>query len=360
MRLSMPARFRHVAVAAAFVVPTLLTAQGVTVQSTSDTRFFGALGGVMSMAARMGGASMSNVPSTTYLSGHRMRTDDERSSSIVDVDAGRFTTIDHKAKSYSTMTFEEMAAMLEKAQQDAKAQMAKSKAKQAQDPNASKDEVDVQYKVAVDRPGQHEKIAGFDAEHVFITITLEGTAKPEGEQAQAVGTMVVLLDQWMSKDAPQIEAMKEFQQAFAAKAGQAFQQQAAGLQAAFASDPRLKDGMAAAAKELQKVPGIALRSTTYMTLVPPDKTFDRSLVLSASAAEAAKPAEKKSGGLRGMMNAVKAAAAEQEAKSNRGPQEASQSTLMSVTSQVQSIKTGAVPAGVFEVPPAGYKEVKRK
>ena len=63
------------------------------------------------------------------------------------------------------------------------------------------------------------------------------------------------------------------------KAGDAYRAQASGLQAVFASDTRIKDGFDAAAKELAKMQGIALSSTTYVTLVPANMTFDRNLAL---------------------------------------------------------------------------------
>src|SRR5213079_2181340 len=115
-----------------------------------------------------------------------------------------------------------MQQAAQSAQQNAQRGHAEQAKAQAKDPNAPKGEVNVKYKVAVDRPGQHENISGYDAERVFLTVTLEGEATPEGEKTQQVGSMVFLLDQWIAKDAPQIAAMKEFQRAYAAKAGDAF------------------------------------------------------------------------------------------------------------------------------------------
>jgi hypothetical protein len=137
------------------------------------------------------------------------------------------------------------------------------------------------------------------------------------------------------------------------------------LQAAFASDPRIKDGFTAAAKELAKVPGISLRSVTYVALVPAGMTFDRNLVLgdasaqAAADAAAAKDDKPKQGGFRGMFGALKAAAedANKKADKNGGSAPAQQATLMSVTTQVTNITTGGVPAGTFDIP-AGFREIK--
>jgi hypothetical protein len=180
-----------------------------------------------------------------------------------------------------------------------------------------------------------------------------------------VGSMVFLLDQWISKSAPQMTAYSDFYKTYAQKMGREFRANAAGLQAAFATDPRLKEGMEAAQRELQKMSGISLRSTTYVVLVPANMPFDRKLALgSVSTTQAggdATPAEKPKGRFSGLMGAVKAAA-EDAAKNDNGkkePAEAKQSTLMTLKDEVKSISTGPVSPDVF-APPMGYKEVKAK
>lgn len=344
----------------AIALPSTLRSQGVTVQSVADVRLTGALGAAANIAAKIGGGSLHDIATTTYVSGHRMRTETSVSGSIIDADAGRITSIDHKEKSYTSMTFAEMAAAMQQASESARQSAAKEKAK-AKDPKATEDEIKVNYKVAVDRTGERAKIAGFDAERVFVTITLEGEATKEGKKDEPVGSMVFLIDQWLSKDAPQIAAMTEFQRAYAQKAGQEFRAQAQGLQTAMAGDPRMKDGFAAAQKELAKLNGIALRSHTHVVLVPVDVAFNRSMTLAdGSAAATAKKEEKPSGGgLRGMMGAIKAAAEDankqEQANKNAPPK---QSTIMTVTDEVKSITRGSVSEEMF-APPAGYREAKR-
>ncbi|HTE46537.1 MAG TPA: hypothetical protein VK636_14895 [Gemmatimonadaceae bacterium] len=359
--------FTRAVLIAASALPTALVAQGVTVQSNADVRLYGALGTIAGFAARMGGGNMHDIQSTTVVAGHKLRTESVNSATIIDADAGRLTHIDQKQKTYTTMTFAEMAAAMEQAKQSAQQNAQKAKAEQAKDPKAPKGDMDVKYKVAVDRPGQHEKVAGYDAERVFITVTLEGEAKPEGEKAEQVGSMVFLLDQWMSKDAPQIAALQEFQRAYATKVGQTFRPQLDGMQAAMSSDPRIKEGFGAAAKELAKVPGVSLRSMTYVALVPAGQAFDRQMVLNdvgaaAKADSAAKKDDKpKAGGFRGLMGAIKSAAEDankqQPADKNAQGAPPKQATLMSVKDEITSITPGAVAADAFDVP-AGYREIK--
>ena len=353
----------------ALTLPSVTRAQGVTVQSVADIRLAGALGVAANIAAKFGGGSMHDIASTTYVSGHRMRSESATTGSIIDADAGRITTIDHKQKSYTSMTFAEMSAAMKEAAQSAKESSAKEKAKdKGKDSQTADDSVKLSYKVAVDRPGQREKVSGYDAERVFITVTIEAQVAADGKKDQSVGNLVFLLDQWISKDAPQIAALREFQRAYAQKMGQEFRTQVQGLQSVFANDPRMKNGFEAAAKELAKVPGISLKSATYVSLLPVDMEYNRALTLGDDATLAAKETAAKKdekpqgGGFRGMMGAMKAAAenaAKQSDKQSSKSAPPKQSLLMTVTDEVKSITRGAVPADMF-APPADYKEVKRQ
>ena len=361
---------RHALIIAATTLPSVLSGQGLTVQSVVDVRFQGALGAIVRVAARFGGASMHDVATTTYLQGHRMRTETSADGMIIDLDGERVTNIDHKQKSFSSMTFAEMSAAIQQATQKGEQERAKNTKtpKDArQEPAKSKDSVSVKYKVAVDRTGQREKVAGYDAERVFITLTMEAEATPEGGSTEQAGSMVFLIDQWISKSAPQIAAYSEFYRAYSQKVGREFRTQAQGLQSAFTADPRIKQGFEAAAKELQKVQGIALRSTTHVVVLPPGMALDRQLALGEATAaaakeEGAKKEEKPKGGLRGLMGAVKAAAADagkQSEDNSKKSAPATQSTLLVLFDEVKSISTGAVPEDVFAAP-AGYREVKRQ
>ena len=359
--------FRSAVLLVAITLPGVARGQGVIVQSVSDVRLSGALGVAANMAARLGGGNLHDIAATTSVSGHRMRTESSATGLIIDADAGRITTIDHKQKSYTSMTFAEMAAAMQQATQSAKQSSSAERAKEkTRDPQAAEDSVKFKYKVAVDRPGQREKVSGYDVERVFVTVTIEAEVSSEGKKDEAVGNMVFLVDQWLSKDAPQIAALREFQRAYMQKAGQEFRSQAQGLQSVFANDPRMKNGFEAAAKELARVPGIALKSATYVSLVPVGLEYDRQLTLgdgaTAAKESAAKKDEKPSGGrLRGMMGAMRAAA-ENASKQSEKPSDTSapprQTLLMTVVDEVKSITQGNVPAATF-APPAEYKEIRR-
>lgn len=368
--------FSRTALLLAAAFPISLRGQGLTIQSIADVRLFGALGTVASIAGRFGGGgNMHDLATTKYLTRTKLRTESGTMGTIIDLDAERLISIDNKEKTFSSVTFAEMAEAMRQAQEQAKQQMQQQKAERAKADEARaekgkarepNDSIKLSYKVSVDRPGERAKIAGYDAERMFMTITIEAEAKKEGGDTEKVGDLVLLLDQWISKDAPQGAAFKEFQKAYAQKAGRAFQAQAQGLQSVFASDPRIKEGMEAAAKEMQKVEGIPLRSMTYVALVPPGLTFDRQLVLEDAKVAAAKDDKSgkeekpKGGGFKGLMGKIKSAAEESNKPKAEEDKSAppKQATLMSIKDEVQSITTG-VPADIF-TPPAGYREVKMR
>ena len=367
----MKSLIRSLPLALTLLGPTGLWGQGLTVESVVDTRFEGVLASAMGLASRMTGTSLRNIATTTYLQGRRMRIDSALSGSVFDLDAERVIQIDHKQKTYTSATFAEMRETFERARASAEQARAKEQAKKGPAAEEKKGDIKVKYRVAVDRPGQRERVAGYDTERVLVTITLEAEATPEGQRTEQVGSMVLLLDQWISNNAPQGPAFTEFYRLFSEKLGREFRSQVQGLQAAFALYPSLADGFEAAAREMQKISGIPLRSAMHAVLLPPNLTFDRQLALDRATASAAatpagpaEPAEKqKSGGFGGFMKKLKTVAIEAGKQMDKSGQSAGasappqQSTLVVMTDEVKNISTGAVPAAMF-APPDTYREVR--
>ena len=344
----------------AFVaMPVSLVAQGVTVQSVDNVHFYGALGTLVNVAARLGGGGVHDITSTTYLSGHKLRRESENDATIIDLDAGRIMSVDNAKKTYTSTTFEQMGAAMQAAVAQASQERAQQKVQQQSKATTSdaKGEVEFRPSVSVDRTGEHEKIAGYDAQRSFLTITIEATAKPENGQAEQAGSMVFLVDEWKSQDAPQATQMAEFQRAYAQRMGQAFRAPMQSLQAAFQQDERIKVGFESAAKEMQKVPGVPLRTVTYVAVVPPGMQFDRGLVLSDGASAPQANEKKQGGGFKGLMGRVKAAAeAANKPDTAHTAKQPKQTTLLTVKNEVTSISVGGVPSDKFEAP-AGYQQV---
>ena len=145
---------------ASVLVPSMLSAQGVVVQSTTDTHLMGGLGTIANIAARMGGGSMRDNHLTTTISGHKLKTESGNTATIIDADAGTFTTIDNKQKTYTTMTFADMAAAMQQARQNMANQMNNAPDAHAANPNAQKGSMDMKYSVKVDPTTERQQVAG--------------------------------------------------------------------------------------------------------------------------------------------------------------------------------------------------------
>ncbi len=336
----------------AVALPAGVAGQSVTYHSSTEFHMAGALGALISRAARSGAGG----GVTTYIAGHRMRTDSRDHSTIIDVDAGRIISIDKDRKAYSSMTFEQFAEVMRQAQDSMKAAMARQPAQQKYAASSSKphDDIEWDYQVSTATTDEHQRIAGYDAQRQFITMTVTARDKTQPDS----GSLVVLMDIWTSQDAPNGAAVREFQRAYAAKARETFEPEARNFGSMMAINPRFKAALEEAGKELHKVHGTQLRTTTYLVGVPENVKFDRNLVLSGapSPQQSAQSADagSKPSGLKGLFGKMKAAAeqAEQSQQNQKASKPAEQGTILWFTNEVDDIKP-SVPADAFSIP-AGY------
>jgi hypothetical protein len=225
---------------------------------------------------------------------------------------------------------------------------------------AEKPDVEMKYSAKVDVTGEQQKIAGHNAKRMLLTVAMDAAARPEDQkEMQQAGSLVILVDMWNAEDVPHARAMKAFQEAYARKAAREFGSEARGMESLSAAYPGIKEAMEAASKAMKKVPGISVRTVTYIVLVPPDKKFDRELALAGGKAEGEKASEKKPGGLGGALSGMLGQKKKSDAAPDGGEQQAEtkQSTIMAVTSELRDVQAGGVPADAFTIP-AGYKERK--
>ncbi len=357
--------------AVAVVLPGTLAGQSATYRTHAEFHMPGMLGSLISHAAGSGGGG----GETTYIDSRHMRTDNGSHSTIIDLDGSRILSIDRDKKVYSSMTFQQFADVLRQAEARGKAQMAQAQQQQHQQQYTAAqgkphDDIEWDYQISGESTGEHQKISGYDAQRQFVTITMTARDKTQPDS----GSLVILMDLWTSSDAPIDAARRAFTTAYAARARTTFEQPARDMGAMLAVNPRLAAAMKEAGKQLEKVHGTKLRTTTYIVGVPDNVKFDRALVLSggggsssgggpslgqAAQGAAVNGAASSAGhghGLFGKIKAAAAAAAQAKTSSSQQNQAASkpnqQATLLWFTSELQDIQTG-VPPGTFAVP-AGY------
>jgi hypothetical protein len=337
-----PFRSAALLCAVSLFVSAPLAAQDVQYETVTRIEMPGALGTMMRIAARMGGGSTSTVE-TTYIKGRKMRSDSDQTSIIFDLDGRRFIQLDHRQRTYSSMTFEEMAAHA----RDAGAQARAEGAQRAAGPADA--ETQVNFRFSVDEAGQRETVAGYAANRYFLTMEAEGEFTPEGStERERGGTLVVFTDMLTSRDVPAFAAMQAFQDASAREYANASAAMMEGIAAAFADDPRLRVGLDQSVERIRQMDGLPMKTVTSFVVVAPEHQFDRQMAIGGGQAE-----QQAGRGLRGI--AARAAAAARQPEPGAG-REQTQSTLVKVTSEVRNVRALALDAGLFEIP-AGYRQV---
>jgi len=329
--------------------PTPGAAQDVQYETVTRIDLPGALGTAVRVAARLGGGSTSTVE-TTYIKGRKMRTDVDKTSTIFDLDARRFIHLDHGAKTYHAMTFDEMVTRARAAAQEAGAGAGQQR------PTGPADaEAHVSFRFAVDEGGQRDRVAGYEADRFFLTMEAEGEyVTTESGAREKGGTLVVFTDMWSSRDAPAFAALNAFQDASAREYANASAALMEGLAAVFADDPRLRVGFEQSIDRIRKMEGMPMKTTTSFIVVAPEQAFDRQLALGerrgpGAAQQAGRAA------LRGLAARAAGAAARQQEPASGGAAEQTQATILKITSEVRNLRAEPLDAALFGIP-AGYRE----
>ncbi len=327
-----------------FVMAASLFAHpGVKTVKTTNTKFHGFLGTMMKMS---GGNKAQNL--TTYLEGSRMRSDNAEedgklaSSNLIDLDREVMININHKKKEYTEMTFAEFKEM-----------MAKMKEKMAgMQPQASQGSADVkmEFDFKVNRTGQKQSIAGFNAEKVILTMEAKGENQAANAPA-AKGGMIITSTQWLTKDAPGKAEAIAFGKKFGEKMGLAMGADGAmnQWQALAVFNPQLAKAVEKLSEEGKKMEGVSVKSTSVF-----ETWSDPGAQTGAPAAngEKAQSQPPSVGGLLGGLGKKMAPKPKEGSAPGR-------SVMFESSDEIQEISTGSFSAELFSTP-AGYKKVERK
>jgi hypothetical protein len=347
------------------VLPALLIALAATPVAAQDVQYTthskADLGGFLNAVARLGGGL--ETEETTYVKGSMMRTDVDKSSTIMDFANGRYTFIDHDAKTYSVVTLEQMVAMMTQAATQAQAAQGQPGAptvttrSEGGDADATihgdSGDVKLDFALDVDRTNESQKINGWPAQRAFLTLTTDARVQVEGEdEEQEAGSLIVFIDMWSSTDVPAHGAMERLAQNAAAQ--QYTGEARGGMQsigAAFAGDPQMSAAMRKAGEEMEKIEGTAVKSTMYFVGLAPGLAFDRELVLNPQKQSVAKKIG--GGALRGALGRL-GGGQKQEEPEEEAP---TQKTVFSFATEIRDAKATNLPDSLFE-PPAGYRQVE--
>ena len=157
-------------------------------------------GGMMAAAMKMAGAfsktAREPIKTTFMVQGNRMVTLSRDSANITDLDKETITDVNFQKKTYSVMTFAQMAQAMQELSQ-------KMKQSDAQ----------VDFKASVKDGEQTKLISGLNTKLVILTLEMENTDPKTGQK----GTMVVTSEMWMAPTVPGYNEVRDFHMRMAKK-----------------------------------------------------------------------------------------------------------------------------------------------
>jgi hypothetical protein len=363
------------------LLPVLFVLIGGTLQADFSfeeiTKVTG--GSLLKMTKWMPGGGKMTEPITggVYVKGNRMAQVNDSRITITDLDKETITEIDMKAKTYSVVTFAEMAQMMEALQKKMSQMQADPRAQQAQDPNVKFD-----MKVDVKETGATRNISGLDTKEIVLKITMEaqGVAQNQGQATPVAMNTDVISDMWMTETIPGYEEVQEFYRRAAAKMAIS-----TGMNPMFATRPGMGQGVKKLAEESAKLKGTPVMQVTKITGMgigmPGMPAPDMSKAGSAASEQAGRDAESAAmrqagrasggrfgglvgsaaGGMLGGMSKKKKEEPKQEAPAEAQPAAQQQpqmkeEVLIETTSEKRNFSKTAIAANRFDVP-AGFKQV---
>ena len=203
--------------------------------------------------------AMDPVTSTVLVQGNRMARINPDSTEITDLDKETITTIDHRKKQYTIVTFEQMRQQVEEAQKKAQQQQAKqSPPPQKSAGEASPPPPKMNFKVNVRNTAATKKVAGLDSKESILSMALEGTDQQSGQK----GSLAITNDMWMAPEIPGYSEVRDFNKRFALKMGMVFGDVFKPSMAAM--QPGSAEGMAEMVKEMSKLKGVPVMQVMRM------------------------------------------------------------------------------------------------
>lgn len=181
--------------ATAVLVPAGLFADFSYEQTTKMT------GGLMQKMAFLSKQLREPIRSTVAVKGDRMATISPLAGHIIDLQSETITEINFQKRTYSVITFAQMAEALKQMQAKMQAQKGDQK-------------VDMTMKPSVKETGQTREINGAQTREMVMTLEFEGT-NPENQQRATMMTMVA--DMWIAPEVAGYAEVRDFYRRMAEK-----------------------------------------------------------------------------------------------------------------------------------------------
>lgn len=231
--------------------------------------------------------------SNAYMSKDYMLDKGDRDATLFSLADKKISIMDLKKKTYYDIGFDEMMSLFEASMQGTQQEIEDSQEEMPE----------VEFDLSVEDMGETGEFAGFKADRKLMRIEMKFTAEQtdaEGDTEVSEGTFYTLIDMWVSDEVKGYEVMNAYAQNYAESIGESFSPQNggfAGIAQMMEQDPRIGPAMERAQKEIQKIEGLTLKSTSYFIIGPPDQELDVAAVLGSGERQAEEKKKKRKGRL---------------------------------------------------------------
>ncbi len=316
---------RWIPVLSLVLLGTLIAATAMTGVSYKSTTSFEISGFVGKLLDKAG---VDKLSEESFFEGNKMATKNKTSRTIIDTDAETITSVNDLTKTYTVMSFDQVAGMFAPGDDQAP----------EQEPNEEADYT-VTVTFWIDDMGATE-VHDEPVNHFRLHVLAD--PEPTSEEVEDPGQFALAMELFM-RDVEGYEVIKHFRQSYADKMGQALGGGQGNLFEAIkkvlGDSPGIRESLERSQNEIAKMDQMTVRLITHIVTVPPGKQYDPEMVF------AEKKKKKKKGGLgRFAKKLIKQATGEGEDEKDK-----EQKTILTSTTDHEGFTTGPIDPMVFEI-----------
>ncbi len=322
-----------------------------------------------------------------HLSGSRLREDGPSGSMILDLEERRWTSLDHDARVYTSMSFDQSIEMarqmmtgMDGEMEEARAEWRAALEEDREEREAMMEELhaamaevaeELTLDIDVRSTGERRSFGGYAAERTLLVATM-GVAEGVEGMEEGAGELAFVADLWLSTDFPTGDELhaqwaREMAQdpelrGFAEEMAAAFAPAEGFASESLAMwDPRLAAGLERIAERITEMEGTSVRTVTSVAFVPAGTALDTEALLAWEPASmggrvrdaaVGQAREAARGAVRGLTRGLMGGR-DREAEEEKEPE---LQPLFRLTTEIVEVRDLGAPAPDLFGIPAGYSE----